>query len=191
MSKNILLVAASAQGGESTSFKVANDVVTALQSDHVKTRDLSQGLNSIDQAWVHANLTEKSSRSESQQHILAESDELIDELQWADVIVIASPIYNFSVPSALKAWIDKVCRAGLTFNYTENGPVGLLTGKRAILTMSSGGVPVDSPVDYATPYLRQVLNFIGISDIQAVRVDQQVTTSDFMERASKDIQALR
>ncbi len=190
MSKNILLVAASAQGIESTSFKVANDVVSALKSDTVKTRDLSQGLKSIDQAWVHANLTEQSSRSESQQHLLAESDELIDELKWADVTVIASPIYNFSVPSALKAWIDKVCRAGLTFNYTENGPVGLLGGKRAVLTMSSGGVPVDSPVDYATPYLRQVLNFIGISDIQTVRVDQQVTTTDYLERAARDIETL-
>jgi FMN-dependent NADH-azoreductase len=104
--------------------------------------------------------------------------------------VIAAPIYNFGVPSALKAWVDYVCRAGLTFNYTETGPVGLLSGKRAILAITSGGVPVDSPVDFATPHLRQVLNFIGISEIQTVRADQQVTTADFMDRANSDLLAI-
>ena len=188
MSKNILLVAASALGKDSTSLKVAHDVIGTLGESVVKSRDLSQGLETINQAWVNANFTEKASRSEDQNLILAHSDELISEVLWADALVIASPIYNFSVPSALKAWIDQVCRAGLTFNYTENGPVGLLREKRAILAISSGGVPVDSAVDFATPYLRQVLNFIGISDIQTIRVDQQITTSDFMERAAQDIE---
>ena len=165
-------------------------MIGALNETDVKTRDLSQGLETINQAWVSANFTEQAARSEAQNLILANSDELIAELLWADVLVIASPIYNFSVPSALKAWIDQVCRAGLTFNYTENGPVGLLSDKRAILVISSGGVPVDSAVDFATPYLRQVLNFIGISDIQTVRADQQITTSDFMERVAQDIENL-
>lgn len=187
MAKNVLLVAASALANDSTSLKVAHDVIGTLKETEVKTRDLSQGLETINQTWVNANFAEQASRSEAQNHILASSDELIGELLWADVLVIASPIYNFSVPSALKAWIDQVCRAGLTFNYTENGPIGLLSGKRAILAISSGGVPVDSAVDFATPYLRQVLNFIGISDIQTVRADQQITTSDFVERAAQDI----
>ena len=91
------------------------------------------------------------------------------------------------MPSALKSWIDQICRAGLTFNYTETGPVGLLKDKRAVPTITLGGVPVDSSVDFATPYLRQVLNFIGIQDIQTVGADQQVTTTDFMERAAEDI----
>jgi FMN-dependent NADH-azoreductase len=121
---------------------------------------------------------------------LRQSDELIAELTWADIVVIAAPIYNFGVPSALKAWVDYVCRAGLTFNYTETGPVGLLSGKRAILAITSGGVPVDSPVDFATPHLRQVLNFIGISEIQTVRADKQVTTADFMNRANSDLLAI-
>jgi FMN-dependent NADH-azoreductase len=190
LAKKVLLVTASALGNDSTSLKVSHDVIGALNETEVKTRDLSQGLETINQAWVNANFTEQASRSEAQNRILANSDELIGELLWADVLVIASPIYNFSVPSALKAWIDQVCRAGLTFNYTENGPVGLLSGKRAILAISSGGVPVDSAVDFATPYLRQVLNFIGISDIQTVRADQQITTSDFMERAAQDIAGL-
>ena len=187
MSSNILLVSGSAQGTDASSFAVAQQIVEKLQGTELKVRNLSSGLPSINQEWVSANFTEQSARSDDQQKTLSLSDELISELQWADTIILASPIYNFSVPSALKAWIDHICRAGLTFNYTENGPVGLLSDKRVILVMTSGGVPVDSAVDFATPYLRQVFNFIGITDIQTVRADQQVTTTDFMERATSDI----
>lgn len=188
MSNNILLVSGSAQGTAASSFQVAQQIVDKLNGADLKVRDLSSGLPSINQEWVSANFTEQSARSDDQHKALSLSDELIDELKWADTIIIASPIYNFSVPSALKAWVDHICRAGLTFNYTENGPVGLLSEKRAILAMTSGGVPVDSAVDFATPYLRQVFNFIGITEIQTVRADQQITTTDFMERAAEDIQ---
>ena len=188
MSYNILLVSSSAQGTAASSFQVAQQIVDKLNGADLKVRDLSSGLPSINQEWVSANFTEQSARSDDQHKALSLSDELIGELKWADTIIIASPIYNFSVPSALKAWVDHICRAGLTFNYTENGPVGLLSEKRAILAMTSGGVPVDSAVDFATPYLRQVFNFIGITEIQTVRADQQITTTDFMERAAEDIQ---
>jgi len=187
MRKNILLVSGSAQSTNASSFKVANQVIEKLQATAVKIRDLSTGLPSIDHEWVTANFAEQSSRNNEQKTRLTLSDELINEIMWADILIIASPIYNFSVPSALKSWIDQICRAGLTFNYTETGPVGLLKEKRAVLTITSGGVPVDSSVDFATPYLRQVLNFIGIQDIQTVGADQQVTTTDFMERAAEDI----
>jgi len=187
MRKNILLVSGSAQGTNASSFKVANQVIEKLQATAVKIRDLSTGLPSIDHEWVTANFAEQASRTNEQKTRLTLSDELINEVMWADILIIASPIYNFSVPSALKSWIDQICRAGLTFNYTETGPVGLLRDKRAVLTITSGGVPVDSSVDFATPYLRQVLNFIGIKDIQTVGADQQVTTTDFIERAAEDI----
>jgi FMN-dependent NADH-azoreductase len=97
--------------------------------------------------------------------LLAQSDELVAELRAADVLVIGLPIYNFGVPTSLKSWIDLVCRVGETFHYTENGPQGLLSGKTAYVTVASGGVPVGSPMDHATTYLTQVLNFIGITDI--------------------------
>ena len=187
MRKNILLVSGSAQGTNASSFKVANQVIEKLQATAVKIRDLSTGLPSIDHEWVTANFAEQASRTNEQKTRLTLSDELINEITWADILIIASPIYNFSVPSALKSWIDQICRAGLTFNYTETGPVGLLRDKRAVLTITSGGVPVDSSVDFATPYLRQVFNFIGIKDIQTVGADQQVTTTDFIERAAEDI----
>ena len=188
MGSNILLISGSAQGTNASSFSIAKQVIARLQATELKIRDLSSGLLSINQEWVTANLTEQSSRTQEQEERLSLSDELIKEVIWADIIVIASPIYNFSIPSALKVWVDHICRAGLTFNYSETGPVGLLKDKRAILTMTSGGVPVDSAVDFATPYLRQVLNFIGIQDIQTVSADQQVTTTDYMERAAEDIQ---
>ena len=152
MRKNILLVSGSAQGTNASSFKVANQVIEKLQATAVKIRDLSTGLPSIDHEWVTANFAEQASRTNEQKTRLTLSDELINEVMWADILIIASPIYNFSVPSALKSWIDQICRAGLTFNYTETGPVGLLRDKRAVLTITSGGVPVDSSVAFATPY---------------------------------------
>ena len=190
MNNNILLVSGSAQSRDASSYQLAQRVIEKFEVSELKVRDLLTGLASIDHDWVAANFTDQVDRSSDQKDILRHSDELIAELNWADVIVIAAPIYNFSVPSALKAWVDHVCRAGLTFNYTETGPVGLLSGKRAILSITSGGVPVDSPVDFATPYLRQVLNFIGISEVQTVRADQQVTTADFMDRANDDLLAI-
>ncbi|MDF1747109.1 MAG: NAD(P)H-dependent oxidoreductase [Gimesia sp.] len=190
MGKNVLLVSGSAQGRDASSHKLAQQVVEKFEVSELKIRDLSNGLASINHDWVSANFADQTERSEAQNDTLRQSDELIAELTWADIVVIAAPIYNFGVPSALKAWVDYVCRAGLTFNYTETGPVGLLSGKRAILAITSGGVPVDSPVDFATPHLRQVLNFIGISEIQTVRADQQVTTADFMDRANSDLLAI-
>lgn len=107
----------------------------------------------------------------AQRAALSVSDTLIKELQSADTIVIGVPIYNFSIPASLKAWIDQVARAGVTFKYTETGPEGLLTGKRAVLVVSSGGVAVGSDYDFATGYMRHVLGFIGITDVDIVAAD--------------------
>ena len=86
--------------------------------------------------------------------------------------------------------MDQICRAGITFRYTDQGPVGLLKGKRAILVVTSGGVPVNSAVDFATPHLTQTLHFIGIQDVQVIAADQQLTTADALARAEAQIQAL-
>jgi FMN-dependent NADH-azoreductase len=89
-------------------------------------------------------------------------------LQQANTILIASPIYSFQIPAALKAWIDLVARAKETFKYTENGPVGLLTGKQAILVITSGGTKLGSDIDFVSSYLRHVLAFIGINDLTII-----------------------
>lgn len=102
------------------------------------------------------------------------SDALIDELLASDVLILATPMWNFGVPSSLKAWIDHVVRAGRTFNYTEQGPVGHLRGKKAIVIVASGGVYSAGPtqaLDFVVPYLEAVLRFIGIQDVKVIRVE--------------------
>jgi FMN-dependent NADH-azoreductase len=93
-------------------------------------------------------------------------------LREADAVVLTAPIYNFSIPSTLKAWIDHVCRAGLTFHYTENGPQGLLEDRPAYLAMASGGVPFGSAADFASGYLKQVFRFIGIEDVRLIGAER-------------------
>jgi FMN-dependent NADH-azoreductase len=96
--------------------------------------------------------------------------ELISELKEADVIVIGAPLYNFTIPTGLKAWIDRIAVAGKTFKYSEKGPEGLVTGKKAVIVATSGGSYADSPVDTMhVGYLKQVLNFIGVIDVEVVR----------------------
>ena len=119
-----------------------------------------------------ANFTPAEQRNEEQKAALAESDALVAELRAADVLIIGVPIYNFGIPAALKAWVDMVARARLTFRYTENGPVGLLKGKRVYLVVASGGTAVGSEIDFATGYLRHMLGFLGIDDVHIVAADR-------------------
>jgi FMN-dependent NADH-azoreductase len=110
-------------------------------------------------------------RNPAQQAAVAASDELINELKQADVIVLGLPMYNFHVPSTLKAYFDYIGRVGQTFRYTENGPVGLLTGKKAYVLVTSGGVYAAPHSETQTAYVRQFLYFIGITDIEFVRAE--------------------
>ena len=107
------------------------------------------------------------------------SNNLISNLRWADVVVIGSPIYNFGVPAKLKTWADQVARAGVTFKYTLNGPIGLLENKKAYVAIASGGTRVDSEIDFATPWLRQFLKFIGIDDVKVIFADQLNKDQEF------------
>jgi FMN-dependent NADH-azoreductase len=113
-------------------------------------------------------LAQPEARTPAQATIVAESDALIDELKAADVIVLGLPMYNFGVPSQLKAYFDHVARAGVTFRYTEQGPVGLLTGKKAYVFATRGGLYAGTPRDAETSYVRQFLAFLGITDVEFV-----------------------
>ena len=172
----VLEVAASGRNDGSVSRMLSADLIAALEERHgsitLTRRDLNRGLSLVDEAWINANFTAAEERSAEQRAVLAESDALVAELKAADVLVIGAPIYNFGVPAALKAWIDMVARARLTFRYTEDGPKGLLEGKKAYLVVASGGVPVGSAVDFATPYLRHALAFIGIDDVEVIAAEQ-------------------
>lgn len=168
----VLVISASARQDGSISRKLTADLLAALADRHgdldVHYRDVAAGVPFINSAWVDANFTPEESRTAQQRQELAYSDELVDELRSADLLVIAAPIYNFSIPATLKAWIDMIARARVTFRYTDSGVEGLLQGKKAYVLAPSGGVPVGSAVDFATPYLRHALGFVGISDVEII-----------------------
>jgi FMN-dependent NADH-azoreductase len=168
----ILKIDASARRDGSMSRILVEDLLVALEDRYgaldITNRDLADGLPFIDEDWVKANFTPDEQRTDSHRGTLAGSDALVAELQDADVLVIGSPIYNFSIPAVLKAWIDMIARARLTFRYTDSGVEGLLRGKKAFVVVPSGGVPIGSPADFATPYLRHALGFVGISDVEFI-----------------------
>ncbi|MEM8726058.1 MAG: NAD(P)H-dependent oxidoreductase, partial [Pseudomonadota bacterium] len=154
---NILHISTSIRTDESVSRSLGNTLVEGLAAKTgatITNRDLSANdIPYVDAERFAANLTPASDRSVAQAKLAAISDTLIAELQAADTIVIATPIYNFGVPAVLKAWADLVARAGTTFKYTENGPVGLLTGKKAYIAAASGGTPVGSDMDFMSSWL--------------------------------------
>jgi FMN-dependent NADH-azoreductase len=168
----VLEISAGARSEGSISRQLTGDLISALHDRYGDTellrRDLADGLPLIDEAWVAANFTPEEERTGQHRQTLAYSDTLVAELVAADVVVIGAPIYNFSVPATLKAWIDMIARARLTFQYTDNGPEGLLKNKKAYVVVPSGGVPVGSPMDFATPYLRHALSFVGITDVEFI-----------------------
>jgi FMN-dependent NADH-azoreductase len=132
-------------------------------------RDLAAGpVPHLDGARVGAFFAKPEERSAEQKAVIAYSDALINELRRADVIVIGLPMYNFGVPSQLKAWFDHIARAGETFKYTEKGAVGLLTGKKAYVFAARGGVYAGTPNDWQTQFVRFFLGFIGITDVEFV-----------------------
>ncbi len=179
---NILRLDASASVHASNSKKLGDELITQLENRHaisnVRQRDLNQEVSFIDEAWVAANFTPAEQRNDEQVQRLAFSDELIDEIQQADHIVLTTPMYNFGIPATLKSWIDLICRAGVTFQYTADGPVGLIRNKQVDIVITTGGVPLQSPVDFVSDYLKQVFRFIGIEDINIIAADQMNVDAD-------------
>jgi len=173
---HILRVDASIKGDASVSRGLTAKIVEKLQSAApgatVTARDLSTGVPQIDGAWLGAVFADPATLDADQQAIRAQADTYLDEVRAADVLVIGLPVYNFSVPAQLKAWLDQLARRGETFVYTEAGPEGLLKGKRAIVAMSSDGVAMGSEADFASGYLRHILGFFGITDVEFVVADQ-------------------
>ncbi|WP_299599770.1 NAD(P)H-dependent oxidoreductase [uncultured Tateyamaria sp.] len=180
----ILHIDSSARTQGSVTRDLTADIVAKLGGDVIR-RDLTEALPHINETWVNANFTPSDDRDATQRDTLALSDSLVEELKAADTIVIGAPVYNFGVPAALKAWIDLVARAGLTFKYSETGPVGLLEGKRAIIAVATGGTPVGSDIDFATGYLKHVLGFIGIHDVEVIAADRVMANGDAAVKDAK------
>lgn len=158
-------------GGQST--RLADEFVATWHarnpSANVIVRNLAEDtVPHLDAERFSAFLAKHGERSAAQQAVIDYSDVLIDELKRADVLVLGLPMYNFGVPSTLKAYIDHIARAGVTFKYTDKGPVGLLTGKKAYVFATRGGLYAGTQLDTQTSYVRDILRFLGIADVEFV-----------------------
>jgi len=181
--KNLLFVTSSLSGSDSKSTQIAAEFVAAWKAAHgpvrIVNRDLAPGaIPHLTGEHLKAWMTTPERRSEREHALAKESDPLIEEVEAADAIVIAAPMYNFAIPSTLKAWIDHITRAGRTFRYTAAGTVeGLLKNKKVFIVAARGGVYTgDSPakpLDFQEPYLRTILGFNGLTDVTFVYVEGQ------------------
>lgn len=175
----ILQIIASAQGANSYSTRLSQGIIDKLLAAHpdstVVVRDLAQHpFPYLEEAHLQAYFTPAENRTDAQQAAVRHSDEAIAQVRAADVLVIGSPFYNFSITAALKSWLDHLTRAGLTFRYTPTGPEGLITGKKVYVAIASGGIYSEGPMqayDFATPYLRVMLGFLGMTDVTVARAE--------------------
>jgi FMN-dependent NADH-azoreductase len=189
---SVLRIDSSANTETSVTRNLTDRIIARLGDTDVVTRDLAlEPLPQITHTWAVARATPEADRKPEQVAALEESDKLVGELLAADTIVIGAPVYNFGVPASLKAWIDLVARVGVTFRYTENGPEGLVTGKRVIIAMASGGVPAGSPADFVSDYLKFVLGFLGLTDVTIVAADALAKDAEgTIARANSQVDAL-
>jgi FMN-dependent NADH-azoreductase len=177
--KKILHIISSPRGDASLSIKLGNAVVEKIQAAYpgstVKETNLvNQQFPHLEEAHIASFFTPAENRTPENLVAIKHSEDAISEIQDADIIVIGVPIYNFNIHSTLKAWIDHIVRRGVTFKYDENGPQGLLPGKKVYLALASGGVLSEGPMagfDFAVPYLKHMLGFIGLTDITVFRVE--------------------
>lgn len=192
----LLVLNSSALGTASVSKQLINDTVARLRSEKpgLKVVERDIGSNPI----PHLNTDSATAirggepANEAQAQAKALSDALIDEIKAADIVVIGAPMYNFGIPSTLKAWFDYVLRAGVTFKYGEAGPEGLLKGKRAIVVESRGGLYSSGPtqhLDSQEPHLRTMLGFMGITDVTFVRAEKLGYGPEAREQAITAAQA--
>ena len=162
--RTILRVDSGADHPGSVSRRLADELLSRIAGpdDVVVRRAAMEGLPVVTGAWVAAAFAQGDASA------LAESDVLVDELLAADELVLVAPVYNFGVPAAMKAWIDQVVRAGRTFRFTEQGPIGLVPAQRAWIVTASAGTELGSQYDFNTTYLRAILGFIGVTDVRIV-----------------------
>lgn len=170
--KKVLVLNSSLNGEQGNSSKLSQQFVEQLANNQqisVTTRDLSDNaIAHLTQTEMAAWMTDANERSDEQKALAAISDDLIAELNDNDLIVIGMPMYNFGIPSTFKAWIDRIARAGITFKYTEQGPVGLITDKKVVVLAARGGMYQGTEMDTQTKYLKDVLGFVGMTDVNFI-----------------------
>ncbi|RZK43285.1 MAG: FMN-dependent NADH-azoreductase [Hymenobacter sp.] len=176
---NILHIISSPRKDASASIQLANGIIEKLEAANpgstVKVHDLATNpFPHLEEAHLQSFFTPAEGRTPEQQAATKHSDDAIQEIKDADVIVIGAPLYNFGIPSTLKAWVDHIARAGITFQYVDGNPQGLITGKKVYVAMSSGGIYSEGPAagyDFVAPYLKAFLGFIGMTDVTVVRAE--------------------
>ncbi|WOE81142.1 FMN-dependent NADH-azoreductase [Pseudomonas protegens] len=183
----VLIIESSARQQDSVSRQLTQTFIQQWQAAHpgdsITVRDLARNpVPHLDANLLGGWMKPAEQRSAAEQESLQRSNELTEELLAADVLVLAAPMYNFAIPSTLKAWLDHVLRAGVTFKYTDTGPQGLLTGKRAYVLTARGGIYAGSSADHQEPYLRQVMGFIGIHDVEFIHAEGLNLGGDFHEK---------
>ncbi len=171
--KTLLQIRSSLFSDDGQSSRLAERFVAAWREANldgeVVVRDLALApVPHLDAARFGAFLAKPGERTAAQRSVVDYSDALIGELQAADVVVLGLPMYNFGIPSTLKAYFDHIARLGVTFRYTEKGPVGLLTDKRVYVFAARGGLYAGTPNDTQTPYVRHFLGFLGMTDVEFV-----------------------
>lgn len=169
----ILQINSSARSAGANSTRLADSITARLKAANpaavVELRDLAANPHPVlDEAAIGALFTPAEQRTPEQAARVALDDALIAQVQSADAIVLGVPMYNFGVPVQLKTWIDAIARAGVTFRYTENGPEGLLKGKKVYVALARGGIYRDTPADSQVPYLKGVLGFLGMTDVEFI-----------------------
>lgn len=193
MSK-VLIIESSARQQDSFSRQLTQQFISqwaaAHPDDQVTVRDVAVNpVPHLDAHLLGGWLKPEAQRNADEQASLERSNVLTDELLAADVLVLAAPMYNFTIPSTLKAWLDHVLRAGVTFKYTETGPQGLLVGKRAYVLTARGGLYAGSTQDHQEPYLRQVMGFIGIHDVTFIHAEGLNLSGEFQEKGLNQAKA--
>jgi len=177
--KKILHIISSPRGSESFSIKLGNAIVDKIKSVYpgstVKENNLAKNqFPHLDEAQITSFFTPEEFRSWENVEAVRNSDEVINEILEADILVIGAPFYNFSIHSTLKAWIDHIARAGVTFRFTETGYEGLVHGKKVYIAIASGGIYSEGAMqsyDFSAPYLKAILGFLGITDVNIIRVE--------------------
>ncbi|AVH26151.1 MULTISPECIES: FMN-dependent NADH-azoreductase [Vibrio] len=185
----VLALKSSILGDYSQSNKLVEDFIKNVDQDKLTVRDLAANPLPVLDFAVATALRATEDLSQEQQAVVELSDTLIEEVKAADTLVIAAPMYNFTIPTQLKNWIDLIARAGVTFKYTENGVQGLIEGKKAIVITTRGGIHKDSPTDNVTPYLRTVLGFVGITDVEFVYAEALNMGEDFAAKGISEAQS--
>ncbi|EMF9033118.1 FMN-dependent NADH-azoreductase [Vibrio sp. SALL6] len=185
----VLALKSSILGDYSQSNKLVEDFIKNVDQDKLTVRDLAANPLPVLDFAVATALRATEDLSQEQQAVVDLSDTLIEEVKAADTLVIAAPMYNFTIPTQLKNWIDLIARAGVTFKYTENGVQGLIEGKKAIVVTTRGGIHKDSPTDNVTPYLRTVLGFVGITDVEFVYAEALNMSEDAASKGISEAQS--